>query len=85
MNFTYFKVKAISSAVASAIAFTLTLTALAEDSPRLRAPHIDRRGALGKAEDSSARGGGRIVKDERETDGLGQPAHRSPHGLLVSI
>ena len=38
MNFTYFKVKAISSAVASTIAFTLTLTAFAQDSPRLRTP-----------------------------------------------
>ena len=38
MNFTHFKVKAISSAVASAIAFTLTLTAFAQGSPRLRTP-----------------------------------------------
>ena len=38
MNFTHFKVKAVSSAVASTIAFALTLTSFAQDSPRLRTP-----------------------------------------------
>lgn len=37
MNFKRFKVKAISIAAASAIAFTLTLTAFAQNSPRLLA------------------------------------------------
>ena len=38
MNFTCFKEKAIASTAATAIAFTLTLTAFAQDSPRLRTP-----------------------------------------------